>query len=366
VQNSTPTNLLQVLDNGRIYQTLEGSLFSTTFGTSALRVATGANNSAFGAYAGDNVTTAINNTLIGFASGFNNTTGNNNVFVGLSAAYNNTTGGNNVAIGNYAGRYIAGGSTANTISNNSIFIGYNTQANANSETNQIVLGYQTTGLGSNTTTIGNSSTTQTHLYGNLTLGDTGSTSYRLNVSGSANITNDLTVTGSLNASNITGSLFGSSSYATQALSSSYAVTASYALNGGGGGSSFPYTGSAQISGSLEVNGPITGYRKVENKNSGYTITNADYGKTFVCNSASDQTFNLPSIDTPDIGFETTIIKIGGGKVTIDAADSDTIQDSGNGGTIYCSDRGIASITLLLARPTAWYITSAVGTWITTD
>jgi hypothetical protein len=135
---------------------------------------------------------------------------------------------------------------------------------------------------------------------------------------------------------------------------------------GSSGAGFPYTGSAQISGSLEVNGPITGYRKVENKNSGYTITNADYGKTFVCNSTSDQTFNLPSVDTPDIGFECTILKVGSGKVTIDAADSDTIQDSGAGDTIYCSDTGIASITLLLARPTSWYITSAVGTWITTD
>jgi hypothetical protein len=50
----------------------------------------------------------------------------------------------------------------------------------------------------------------------------------------------LVVTGS-----ITGSLFGSSSYA---------LTASYALNGGSGGTSFPYTGSAIISGSLTITG----------------------------------------------------------------------------------------------------------------
>lgn len=50
----------------------------------------------------------------------------------------------------------------------------------------------------------------------------------------------------------TGSLFN--------ISSSYALTASFALNGGGGGSSFPYTGSAIISGSLAITGPtrITG------------------------------------------------------------------------------------------------------------
>lgn len=67
---------------------------------------------------------------------------------------------------------------------------------------------------------------------------------------------------------ITGSLFGSSSFATtsshalnavsasfatQALSSSFASTASFALNSGGG-AAFPFTGSAIISGSLTVTG----------------------------------------------------------------------------------------------------------------
>jgi hypothetical protein len=44
------------------------------------------------------------------------------------------------------------------------------------------------------------------------------------------------------------------------ISSSYALTASFALNGGGGGSSFPFTGDAIISGSLAVTGSarITG------------------------------------------------------------------------------------------------------------
>jgi len=39
-------------------------------------------------------------------------------------------------------------------------------------------------------------------------------------------------------------------------SASYALTASFALNAGGGGSSFPYTGSAIISGSLAVTGSV--------------------------------------------------------------------------------------------------------------
>jgi hypothetical protein len=49
---------------------------------------------------------------------------------------------------------------------------------------------------------------------------------------------------------LTGSLSGS---ATSAISSSYALTASFALNGGGG-AAFPFTGDAQINGSLGVTG----------------------------------------------------------------------------------------------------------------
>ena len=60
--------------------------------------------------------------------------------------------------------------------------------------------------------------------------------------------------GNLNgtASYVTGSIFTSTN---PALSSSYALTASYALNGGGGGGpAFPYTGNAQITGSLSITG----------------------------------------------------------------------------------------------------------------
>jgi hypothetical protein len=58
---------------------------------------------------------------------------------------------------------------------------------------------------------------------------------------------------------ITGSLFGTASQAQNAISSSYAATASFALNGGGGGVGFPFSGSAVITGSLLVSGSgITG------------------------------------------------------------------------------------------------------------
>jgi hypothetical protein len=67
------------------------------------------------------------------------------------------------------------------------------------------------------------------------------------ITGSLTVIGSTVITGSLTVTNvITGSLLGSASYA---------LTASFALNGGGGGgSSFPYTGSAIISGSLTVTG----------------------------------------------------------------------------------------------------------------
>jgi len=68
---------------------------------------------------------------------------------------------------------------------------------------------------------------------------------------------DITLSGSLT---VTGSITGQPTI-TNDLTSSYAITASYALNAsGGGGAGFPFTGSAEITGSLAVVGPsnVTG------------------------------------------------------------------------------------------------------------
>ena len=70
------------------------------------------------------------------------------------------------------------------------------------------------------------------------------------------------VTGSIDITG--GKLLGTASFAETAsvllgsiTSASYALTASYALNGGGGGgTAFPYTGSAEITGSLTVTGSV--------------------------------------------------------------------------------------------------------------
>ena len=54
----------------------------------------------------------------------------------------------------------------------------------------------------------------------------------------------------------TNTITATASYATTALSSSYAVTASFALNAGGSGTGFPFTGSAQVTGSMGITGSL--------------------------------------------------------------------------------------------------------------
>ena len=69
-------------------------------------------------------------------------------------------------------------------------------------------------------------------------------------SGSAVITGSLLVTQYISGS-LTGSLYGTSSYANNSLTASYALTSA---TGGGSGTGFPFSGSAIITGSLLVSG----------------------------------------------------------------------------------------------------------------
>jgi hypothetical protein len=112
-------------------------------------------------------TTGARNTAHGFSALFGNTTGVGNTANGYAALYYNTTGGGNTALGGLAGAYITDGVTDNTVTDNSVFLGNRTKALADSQTNQIVIGYDATGLGSNTAILGNSSITTTRLQGGI-------------------------------------------------------------------------------------------------------------------------------------------------------------------------------------------------------
>ena len=140
------------------------------FGMNAGNANTASDNSFFGVQAGINNSTGNNNSFLGAYCSQNNTTGSGNSSYGSFAGFNQTTGSDNTFIGRIAGQFIANGSTALTIANNSTFLGARARANADNETNQIVIGHTAIGLGSNTTVIGNTSTTHGRWFGNLLIG----------------------------------------------------------------------------------------------------------------------------------------------------------------------------------------------------
>ncbi len=144
---------------------------NTANGMYALRYnTTGYRNTANGMYALRSNTTGYRNTANGYASLRSNTTGYDNTANGYQSLYYNTTGYYNTANGMYAGRFIADGTTANKTTNSSVYLGYNTKASADGVTNENVFGYDATGIGSNTVTLGNDSVVTTALKGNVGIG----------------------------------------------------------------------------------------------------------------------------------------------------------------------------------------------------
>lgn len=101
--------------------------------------------------------------------------------------------------------------------------------------------------------------------------------------------NNVEVTGSLNVIGaITGSLFGT---ATNALSSSYALTASYALNGSGLG--FPFSGSAVITGSLEIKSNVNDIFIIKNFDNQHILTVSQSGVIVIATQSIDPAGTAP-------------------------------------------------------------------------
>jgi hypothetical protein len=185
LNNTTGINNV-VVGTEAFYTTTTGSNNNVIVGRQAAYFCTAIVDSiAIGAAALSNALSSQRNVAIGRQSMINSVSGNDNTGVGYRALYgassatfaNNTgigsgaldqlsSGGNNVGVGYLAGSAIALGG-ANLTSSNSIYVGYNTKPSLNGNTNEIVIGYNATGLGSNTTVIGNSSTTDTASYGRM-------------------------------------------------------------------------------------------------------------------------------------------------------------------------------------------------------
>lgn len=121
------------------------------------------------------------NTVVGFRASNFNQSGSNNVSLGYYSLYGNISGSRNIAIGSRAALgvedndniyigYEAG--LANKSGSNNIYVGNSISASLQGDDNQIVIGHYATSSGANTTTIGNDSTTETHLKGVVNAGTT--------------------------------------------------------------------------------------------------------------------------------------------------------------------------------------------------
>ena len=150
-------------------------------GVPALQAQTSLNNYYSGG-AGNLTGTGYNNTGNGFQALYTNTTGYYNTANGMYALFTNTTGSNNTANGYEAGQYIEDGVTANQTSSNSVYEGFQAYPLASGDTNENVIGNTAIGHGSNTTTLGNASITDTYIAGSAHIAGL-TTSGLLNLSG---------------------------------------------------------------------------------------------------------------------------------------------------------------------------------------
>jgi hypothetical protein len=197
---------------------------TVAIGASAGFNSTNAQYSLFiGTNAGNSSTNASQSVFLGYESGIQSSNAYNSTFVGYQSGYQASNANNSVLIGFKSG-YNASGVG---ISSNNIIIGTNITL-ANSRQDSINIGGLVFGTGSYSTTTGNpfSGSANGRIGINQPL-----PIFSLDVSGSGRYTNGLQVTGSLNAPIITGSLFGTASWANNVISASYvfsSVSASFA------------------------------------------------------------------------------------------------------------------------------------------
>ena len=167
---------------------------NTAIGHESLKeTTTGAKNTGLGYNSLRNNTTGFMNTAIGNTSGEKNLTGHQNVSVGSGSLRNNTSGTHNTAIGtnalllNTAGKYNVAIGFNSVFYNNasytvcigaeslndgtetnikeSVYLGGKITASGRNVENEIVIGYNTTGSGNNTITLGNSAITGLYIPG---------------------------------------------------------------------------------------------------------------------------------------------------------------------------------------------------------
>ena len=136
-------------------------------------ITSGNHNVAIGPNVGRSIIGGYNNTLVGRTAGDNINSGHDNIAVGREAGNGTTSGSLNISVGFQAGkeRQTGASGSRNTASTSSIYIGNETKAFSATDTNSIVIGNGALSNGSDTTVIGNSSTTNAYINGNINIFD---------------------------------------------------------------------------------------------------------------------------------------------------------------------------------------------------
>jgi len=120
-----------------------------------------------GTHSGDSITTGVKNVGIGWYAMHYAEEGNYNTTLGYRSLINNINGGGNIAIGSQAG-VLETGTDLLSHATNCVYIGKGSRAGADSTENEVVIGGDwVTGHGTNTVTIGNTSTTANYFTGSL-------------------------------------------------------------------------------------------------------------------------------------------------------------------------------------------------------
>jgi hypothetical protein len=104
--------------------------------------------------------------------------------------------------------------------------------------------------------------------------------------------------------------------------------------------------------------------EVKELDTGGTLTSADIGKLIIINSNGNQNINLPATSGLPVGSKLTFEKIGTGRLTLTTNGSNIINNSSAGGTIYCSDSGMARLEVYLVTSNIWH-GNGNNTWTTT-
>jgi len=347
---------------------------NTALGVSVLSSNTsGMSNTGVGSTSLTNNSSGHWNTAVGYGSLNSNTTGMNNVAVGSTSMYNkegtnsgnvgvgsNTLryvrGGYNVAIGNDAGANLgssstnvgennvfigasagqfatSGNGTNNLRGRNSVLIGYDVRPNADDETNEIVIaGYTGTnqgqsGLGSNTTSIGNSATTDTRIFGKLilpnTTASTSTTTGALIVGGGVGIAGNTYIGGTI-------SIAGGSPGLGKVLTSDANGLASWSTVSGSGVSTLTYTTATSYSTGGTISGSTLTLTPADASNPGLISTGAQ-------SFAGAKTFTSALTVAPNVAAINT-----NGATTSIAAQSATSTTYNGGGVIITSGNGGSS------------------------